>query len=298
MPMFLPSDDDKSLASTVTALVLDPAGQGRAVSYAALGCPRDIDTVTAATGQNGIVCAHDDTHTFDLLDPPGPQGSAGTAASGGTEHEIIVPFAISLRQLADAFSIDPQGAAGFQLPIVTQLELAAGSERVVATKRVIFARQLDNRPLTVNHNPLITKVTVYPARDAQANPIEPSDLPEGSPVTIPLGGSLWFEPGGAIAEPYSTRELSRDVPPQIVTKDVPAETLRYAYFTTAGVFSPVETSTVPLVIFETPDHPHIESQYTAPRTMPADPKLTIWIVVRDERGGASWTRRQIVLAPP
>ena len=290
----LPTDDARSLASTVTALVLDPAGQGRAVSYAALACPREIDTVTAATGQNGIICAHDAATTIDLLDPPGPQDSA----AAGIEHDIIVPFAISLNQLADAFRLDPQGAAGFQLPIAVQLELAAGSERVVTTKRVIFAEQLPDRPPSVNHNPLVTKVTIYPARDAMANPIAPTELAEGEPVTVPLGGEIWFEPGGAIAEPYSIREATHDVPPQIFTKDVPAETLRYAFFTTAGTFSPVETSTVALPIFTNLDHVHIESQYTAPAVMPADPNLTVWIVVRDERGGASWTTRRIVLAAP
>jgi hypothetical protein len=290
----LPTDDDKSLASTVTALVLDPAGQGRAVSYAALACPREIDTVTAATGQNGIVCAHDDATTIDLLDPPGPQDSA----AAGIEHDIIIPFAISLNQLAGAFRLDPQGAAGFQLPIAVQLELAAGSESVVSTKRVIFAEQLPDRPLSVNHNPLVTTVTYYPTRDAMANPIAPTKLAEKESVTIPLGGEMWFEPGGAIAEPYSTREATHDVPPQIITKDVPAETLRYAFLTTAGTFSPVETSSVALPIFTNLDHVHIESQYTAPSAMPADANITIWIVVRDERGGASWTTRHIVLAPP
>src|SRR5215831_20314850 len=44
--------------STLTALVLDPKGNGRTISYDVLACPRDIDTVTAATGHNGVICQH------------------------------------------------------------------------------------------------------------------------------------------------------------------------------------------------------------------------------------------------
>src|SRR5207342_586857 len=54
-PMALPTTP---FTSTITALVVDPQGNGRAVSYSALACPREIDSVTAATGKNGVVCQH------------------------------------------------------------------------------------------------------------------------------------------------------------------------------------------------------------------------------------------------
>src|SRR5882757_8618771 len=44
--------------SKLTALVVDPKGNGRSISYDVLACPRDIDTVTAATGHNGVICQH------------------------------------------------------------------------------------------------------------------------------------------------------------------------------------------------------------------------------------------------
>jgi hypothetical protein len=31
--------------------------------------------------------------------------------------------------------------------------------------------------------------------------------------------------------------------------------------------------------------------------MPADPNVTFWIVVRDERGGASWIKGRFLLVP-
>jgi hypothetical protein len=297
-PTTLASQTDP-ITSSITALVVDPQGNGRAVSYGALACPREIDTVTAATGRNGVVCQPNvpgmTPNSLELT----PGGLPMDTTDPGPEHAVPVPFSVPPSLLALAFTLDPYGALGFQLPIVIQLELSAGTESIVSTKRVIFSQKIpgheDQPP---NANPIVTQVTVYPARDSLANPIDPMVLPEGTPVTVPLGGQVWFEPGGADAQAYSTRALTRDDPPQIITKDVPAETLRYAFFTTAGAFSPLETSTVSSPIFTYQGRVHIESHYTAPKTMPADPNLTVWIVVRDERGGTSWTRRQITLVAP
>jgi hypothetical protein len=286
--------------STFTALVVDPKGNGRAISYDVLACPRDIDTVTAATGHNGVICQPNvpgQTPTSLEVIPP---ATPAMTSDPGPEHDISFDFSVSPALLAQAFTVDPNAAAsGFQLPVVVQMELAAGTENLVTTKRLIFSQQLPDRPpQSPNQNPEVTTVTVYPARDANLDPISPVPLDSSAPLAVPLGGTIWFEPGGAIAEAYSTRTLTHDNPPQVVTTDVPAETLRYAFFTTAGTFTPFETSTATPAIFTKPDRPHIESHYTAPTSMPDNPLLTVWIVVRDERGGASWTTRQIQLVQP
>jgi len=285
--------------STFTALVMDPKGNGRTISYDVLACPRDIDTVTAATGHNGVICqpnvAGQTPSSYEVIPPSTP----AMTTDPGPEHDISFDFSVPPSLLALAFSVDPYAAMGFQLPVVVQMELAAGSENIVTTKRLIFSQQLPDRPAQApNQNPEVTTVTTYPARDGNLDPISPMPLEAGAPVMVPLGGTLWFEPGGAIAEAYSARTLTRDNPPQVVTTDVPAETLRFAFFTTAGTFTPVETSTATAAIFTKPDRPHLESQYKAPTTMPDNPMLTLWIVVRDERGGASWTTRQIQLIQP
>ncbi len=286
--------------STLTALVVDPKGNGRTISYDVLACPRDIDTVTAATGHNGVICQHNvagQTPTsLEVIPPDMP----ATTSDPGPEHDISFDFSVSPALLAQAFTVDPNAAAsGFQLPVVVQMELAAGSESLVTTKRLIFSQQLPDRPpQSPNQNPEVTTMTTYAARDANLDPVSPEPLDNSAPLKLPLGGTMWFEPGGAVAEAYSTRTLTHDNPPQVVTTDVPAETLRYAFFTTAGTFTPVETSTATPAIFTKPDRPHIESHYTAPTSMPDNPLLTVWIVVRDERGGASWTTRQIQLIQP
>jgi hypothetical protein len=55
-----------------------------------------------------------------------------------------------------------------------------------------------------------------------------------------------------------------------------------------------------------PNHPfHLESQYNAPASLdglPTDPAtgaglVTIWVIVRDDRGGESWVERQLAIRP-
>jgi hypothetical protein len=227
-----------------------------------------------------------------------PDMPLGTPDGEGPEHRITFDFDVPPPLLGAAFMLDPYGSQGFQLPIVVQMELAAGDESIVATKRMIFSQQLlDRPPQTPNQNPTPDKVTVYPVRDAQANPVAPMDLAEDDAITIPPGGQLWFEPVGAVAEAYSTRTLTRDVPPQVMTMDVDAETLRFAFFATAGSFAPPETNTVRSLLREQ-DRVHLESQYSAPSVAPADPNVTIWIVAHDERGGTSFTRRHVIVGSP
>lgn len=285
--------------STFTALVVDPRGAGRPVSYSVLACPREIDTVTAATGRNGVVCAHNvpgmTPSSLEIISPDTP----AETSDPGPEHPITFPFSVPPPLLGQAFMLDPFGAQGFQLPIVVQLELAAGGESIVATKRVIFSQQLDDRPPQMpNQNPVPGSIRVYPARDAQRLPIDPTVIDDLHPVGLNRGGLLWFEPMDTPREAYSTRVLTRDNPPQVVTADVAQETLRFAFFASAGSFSPPETSTVKSLLRDEQGEPHVESQYAAPSVIPDSGVVTIWIVTHDERGGASWVERQLSIYDP
>jgi hypothetical protein len=292
-----------SITSTITALVVDPKGMARPVSYSVLACPRDVDTVTAASGKNGVICQPNvpgQTPTSLEVTPADPPDQTTDA---GPEHDIAVPFSVPPALLSQAFMIDtPAAKQGFQLPVTIQFQLSAGTESIVATKRLIFSQQITDRPPQApNQNPTLTMVQAYPpaAADAAGNPISmDTQLPEGAaPIEVPLGSEMFFLPEGFVAESYSTRVLTRDNPPQVVTKDVPAESLRFAFFATAGTFTPSQTSTVSATIFNASSSPALQSKYQAPSTMPDDPNVTIWIVTRDERGGASWTSRQITLVP-
>jgi hypothetical protein len=261
--------------STFTALVVDPRGAGRPVSYTALACPREIDTVTAATGRNGVVCEHNvPGMTPTSLDIP---GTPAQTSDPGPQHSITFLLTVPPPLLALAFGLDPFGAQGFQLPIVVQLELAAGTESIVATKRIVFSQQLDDRPPQFpNQNPVPASIRVYPARDAQRMPIAPMTFDGQQSIVLPPGGQLWFEPMDTPRESYSTRELTRENPPQVITRDVAQESLRFAFFASAGKFAPPETTTIPA-------------------TVPEGGVVTVWIVSHDERGGTDWVQRELTI---
>jgi hypothetical protein len=80
-----------------------------------------------------------------------------------------------------------------------------------------------------------------------------------------------------------------------VPLQVEKETLRYRFFATAGTFTPAQTSSelLPGVVAIGPVH--IESQYSAPATITGP--VTLWVVVRDDRGGEAWLERQLVIIP-
>ena len=52
-PAWSPAPD---LQATLTALVVDPKGNGQEMTFSAAGCPDYIDTITAATGQGSKLC--------------------------------------------------------------------------------------------------------------------------------------------------------------------------------------------------------------------------------------------------
>jgi hypothetical protein len=301
-PSALPTDP---VTSNISALVVDPKGGGRPISYNVLACPRDIDTVTAATGKNGVICQPNQPGETPTSLEVVPDGTTTPPTDTGPVHTIGFQFQVPPALLSAAFSGDsPAAGQGFQLPIVIQMAISAGSESVTTTKRVIFSQPImgheDQPP---NANPTVTSIQTYADRDASKLPIDPVThtvaagmVDSSTPLTVKLGQTIWIEPQGAVAESYYTPALTRDNPPQMETKLVDAETLRFSFSTTAGTFAPAATSNQQLqVIF---DQLGLESQYTAPKTMPddgADQKF--WIVTRDERGGASWIQGTITLVP-
>jgi len=303
-PSALPTDP---FTSNISALVADPKGGGRPLSYNVLACPREIDTVTAATGKNGVICQPNQPGQPPTSLEVTPGGATATPTDSGPAQTIGFQFQVPPALLQQAFSVDaPAGSQGFQLPIVLQLEVDAGGESVVTTKRVIFSQKIEGHEDQLpNANPTMTAISTYTDRDANNMAInavphtvasDTGTVDSATPITVKLGESVWIEPQGAVAEDYWTRALTNDNPPQMQTKHVHAETLRYSFLTTAGTFAPAGTSNEQLqVIFS---QLGLASKYTAPKTMPdSGTEQTFWIVVRDERGGASWIKGTITLMP-
>jgi hypothetical protein len=311
--------DDRSTNVPVrmTPLIIDPAGGGRPITYTVLACPND--PFAAA--------------------PPGPGGGGGAFPSGGARTTVgsapcdetsdntwsltpepitfdpaaPTPFTIALtdNQLIAAFMADvfPDQYGnlhgGFDLgePVRIQLNIQAGDESLIAIKRILYWGERLDDAQSPNELPVVDAVEIFPARDPDtAEPVgEIEPLVEGIPKVIAATDAPWIRPTPARAESYETTVLDADTH-KAVPLTVERETIRYAYYATAGTFEPARRSS------ELPSGfvgiPTIESQYKPPAdlaTIPLSPDgrrlVTIWIVMRDDRGGESWQTRTLEIAP-
>jgi hypothetical protein len=134
---------------------------------------------------------------------------------------------------------------------------------------------------------------------------EPKTIEDMVPFDIPAGTKeIWIRPAPATAEPFWTTVIDPDTH-HAVPFHVDRETLRYRFFATAGTYSPAVTSSEPMPGFVPTGPIPLESKLTLPTetgSLPIDastgrPLITIWVVVRDDRGGESWLQRQLLLTP-
>lgn len=284
--------------SRLRPLVVNPLGHPLLVS--ALACPND--PAEAVTGGAG---------------PGGPRGtvSRGAICNPGTsdvllqeqplpDDGIAVDFVPSTALLRRAWDSDPYtkvfGGPVLGLPIDVEwtVRSADGSEALEVVKRVLYDPKLtpDQVP---NKNPQITGLQTWTVRGGPREPLGPDDV-----RTVKLGGEITIDPAvpdldAALAqrESYPAIVLDRTTNRPALRNDPPrVEVLRYSYFTSRGRMQPQLTDSRknPLV---TDEILHLESKYVAPKELPpgADPMVTIWIVVRDERGGASYAVRKLRL---
>jgi hypothetical protein len=266
---------------TVSALVVDPAGAGRAVSYQVEACGNDpLEGNADPSGRPGRVGA-------TVAQAPCPTGSTRVAegsALPAADGTVVLPIAFtpSFDLLAAAVRADPLGIE-LGLPLKLSFVIRAGAEEVVAVKRVLLSPRLspDQQP---NANPVIDALLWRPDRDAAAMPLDPA-----VPLPLRRGTRLRIGPTPGDAEPYEARSYSREQR-RFVTEAVSAETLRYAFFATAGTLGPGNTSTEPSLL-RTNAQVDLESVYSAPSEGPR--LVDIFVIVRDERTGASWARARL-----
>jgi hypothetical protein len=204
--------------------------------------------------------------------------------------------------------IGPDGKlhGGFDLgmPVVFQITVQSGNEKVIAVKRVLFWLRPLRSDQTPNRIPQIPGLRAYDRRDevtAEPLPDAIQALESGTILEVGPGG-LWIEPVAAAAptttaeaETYVTATLDR-LTGQVTPLDV-QESLTYTFYASAGTFAPQQTSSDPPPGITPQGRLHIESKYKPPASGgPAD--VTLWIVVRDERGGASWQTRSLRVSAP
>jgi hypothetical protein len=321
------------LQATVTALVVDPLGQGQTLSYHAAGCPDYLDTITAATGKESKLCPSPDA-TSDIPAPLGPalateiivptdapasaypQPLPPASPSPAIEYVPRVSFGLTPTQIGLFFaptltgvpSVDQSVAYNrdFGLDAIVNLYFNLGSESAAAIKRVVYWPRLaaDQEP---NHNPKLGKLRFFRKRNLDTGDPE-DEWADGTTPTVsisaedqlyvlPSVGDLQTADG---AERYLLR-VKNSQTMQIETVTVDRETLVYQFYATAGTFSPDQRQSELSPLYTSPPdgQVHVDSQYMLPKpeARPADGKVVIWVTVRDERTGADWTNATIQVDP-
>jgi hypothetical protein len=296
----------------VTPLVADPQGGGRDLTYTILGCPNDpfaaappgasqgggpFPSGGARTTVGSALCDEASPNTWTLL-------PATTVPAGAPPAFTVQPSAAELRAafMADLFP-DQFGNihGGFDLgmPFTLDIKIDAGSESIRAIKRALYWALPVHADQVPNDTPVMASLNSYPTRDPDTL-LPPSDtvmtVEPGIPFPVAAGAKVWFEAERATREPYWTTVIDPNTH-QAVPLFVERETLRYRYLATAGSFSPAQTSSEPLPgVVIVGDETHIESEYSAPANFTGP--VTLWVVVRDDRGGTSWLERQLAITPP
>ena len=224
---------------------------------------------------------------------------------------MLTPDQIAAALATDVFPGhlgQPHGGFDLGLPISLEITARAGDETAIGIKRVVFWPVPLAPEHRANNNPEILEVRLYGERDPETlDPVgEMEVFAADGTRPLPAGQPIWFEAAGVLSESYLTSVIDRTTD-EIRIQEVPAETIRYAYFATAGKFVPPET-TSELPFGAAPgDRVHIESHYEPPAAseLMVDPttgrkekQVTVWLVVRDERGGSSWVERHLLIQPP
>jgi hypothetical protein len=101
------------LQATLTALVVDPKGNGQEVTFAAVGCADYLDAITSATGQGAKLCPPAGA-TAGIPEPYGTDLATVSITSSGTmapvtamgiEYQpVFPPFGLTPAQVGDFFS--------------------------------------------------------------------------------------------------------------------------------------------------------------------------------------------------
>jgi hypothetical protein len=318
-------DDVSTLPSLrLKPLVADHQGDVVAPQFSIVACPNQpfgpappADPMASggfpAGGARGTLSS-----TLCPADPAAPhRWSLATAAD--VQDDGSVTLNLTPDQLQDALMSDLfrdqfgnlHGGFDLGLPINLEIDVTRGDGVTVkAVKRVLFwFPQLVPAIAgeTPNQTPVISAVEQATGRNDDAVLENVSPFDENALPTVAPGGELWVRPSLATQEPYLTTVLDATTG-QVLPYPVATETLRYSFFATSGKFSPSETSTDPGRGVRWNDgKPHLEAKYEAPDAaeVPVDPAtgkprldVTVWIVVRDDRGGASWEERHLRVGEP
>jgi hypothetical protein len=325
----VPLDNPSSLTmttTTLTALVADPLKPSEILTLSGEACPDYIDTVTAASGQSSKLCPG--ANVTDQLPPPLnqelattdlPPGTATPGALSTIEYDPTVVYGMTSEQLGLFFSPTSTGNAAldqaiqynrdFGIDAIVSLDFMLGNETASALKRVVYWPLLPPNLVppntactgvqTPNQNPELQPVGFFGQR---VDGIPMDEISDASIATLSIAtDQLYVQPtfNEFSEEWYLLRVRNADT--GMVETQCRQELLTFQFFATAGTFTPAERTSrlSPLLTPPANGHIPIDAQWKPPSAanLPADGKVTVWIVARDERAGASWKSRVFMVTP-
>jgi hypothetical protein len=268
---------------TYRALIADPSGKGRTLSYQLLACADQSD-LTCGNAWESIPLVNWTTTT--ATDQPDGGFDGGLTLSGLTPGTQIVSFDGGTPLLLQVLRDDPyKGLGGLLTPLVLQLVgdpvagSSAGVEEIYAQKLMVYSCAFFpdmNQSASRNRNPTLKGFTL----DAE-------DWPEDVIPTRTGAGPFHVQADDVsdLEETYAVVDFNLQ---ELYLK----EAWIIDYYATLGSFAPEETGGEDLSGNVDP--------HTTGWSPPAGAREQIvefWFTVRNGRGGFSWTRRFLHYIP-
>ncbi|MBI3181560.1 MAG: hypothetical protein HYZ28_05415 [Myxococcales bacterium] len=242
---------------TFTALIADPAGEGRTIQYELVACAHPSDRTCSRAG--------------DRIKLRSGEATAGELKLGISPGATLLEDGTPLLQRV-AEQDEYKGLGGLRLPL--SLRLKAGEEEVFARKLMVFSCRFF-REMKQNLTPQLPGLRL----DAESWGEEPPEL---------AGAGLFrIEPDSleGLEEPY--------VVPSFKLRPVQLqESWKISWHSTSGRISPDETGGTDLG----GQRSRHRVEWT-PSKSSAREEVTFWAVVRDGRGGQSWLVRRARIKP-
>lgn len=243
---------------TYTALIADPAGQGRPLQYRLAACANRADRD-----------CNDEGDFVDLESGETVGGEFTTTMRPGGKI-LDDPEATPL--LFEVIDFDTfKGLGGIRLPLTLELTAPDTGEKIYVQKLMVYTCQF------------------FPSMKQNVTPELPGVTWNGEPWAE---GEVkqWQGKEEVSLEPqdFSTLQEEYVVPSLMLTPVNLTEAWKVTWTTTSGTMTPYQTGGVDVVGEEGRHNTKWMPDQKA--TEPAD--VTFWFIVRDGRGGMSWLKRQ------
>lgn len=222
--------------------------------------------------------------------------ASGRTLPGEIRHSLLPDPELLLASLeADPF----RGFGG--LPVIVEFRVvddgstAEGGETftVAGFKRVVYTFPLPYSPVpeakSPNNNPAIEQIK---ANDQSVDLSAPLEVTRGSEIVlepVPTEGSKETYIVVTAENPFNVAGGESQFGEEQLE-----EFLGYSFFTTVGKLSHGTTGGKPLPFVENEKIDDITSTWT----VPDEPgEATLWVVIRDDRGGAGWESIRVTIVP-